>query len=71
MEALAIIFGAAICITWMSLHYVTMWKKDKIISPEDGVNLSEIRRVAERLEERLKVMERILDSEIPDWRSKQ
>lgn len=55
---------------WIVLHYATAWKKTKMLSPEDEATLDELRRTAEKLEERLKVMERILDDEIPDWRSR-
>ncbi|RMF17582.1 MAG: envelope stress response membrane protein PspB [Alphaproteobacteria bacterium] len=55
---------------WIVLHYATAWKKTKMLSPEDEATLGELRRTAEKLEERLKVMERILDDEIPDWRSR-
>ncbi len=55
---------------WIVLHYATAWKKTKALTPEDEATLDELRRTAERLEERLEVMERILDDEVPDWRSR-
>lgn len=55
---------------WLILRYITIWKKDKIISPENESTLSDLRREAERLERRLEVMERILDDEVPDWRQR-
>lgn len=55
---------------WLILRYITIWKKDKTISPENESTLSDLRREAERLESRLNVMERILDDEVPDWRQR-
>lgn len=55
---------------WIVLHYVTAWKKSKILTPEDEQTLSDLYRLAEKLEERVRVMERILDDEVPDWRNR-
>ena len=51
-------------------HYVTKWKKDKTITPENESTLGDLRANAEKLEQRLAVMERILDDEIPEWRQR-
>ena len=40
------------------------------MKPEDETNLGEMRRSAERLEDRLRSLERILDDEVPGWRNK-
>jgi phage shock protein B len=55
---------------WLILHYVTKWKKDKTITPQDEHMLGDLRGNAEKLEQRLAVMERILDDEIPEWRQR-
>lgn len=55
---------------WLILRYITIWRRDKTISPENESTLSDLRREAERLEQRLNVMERILDDEVPDWRQR-
>ena len=55
---------------WIVFHYITKWKKDKNITPEDEHMLTDLRRNAEKLEQRLISMERILDEEVPDWRSR-
>ena len=55
---------------WIVLHYVTACKKSKMFSPEDEQTLTDLYRLAEKLEERVRVMERILDDEVPDWRSR-
>ncbi len=55
---------------WIVLHYVTAWKKSKMLTPEDEQTLTDLYRLAEKLEERVRVMERILDDEVPDWRNR-
>ncbi len=51
-------------------HYVTKWKAMKQVTPKDEANLETLYGTAERLEKRVNVLERILDSEVPDWRRK-
>ncbi|MBL4839111.1 MAG: envelope stress response membrane protein PspB [Kordiimonadaceae bacterium] len=55
---------------WIIFHYITKWKQMKGFTPEDTASLSDLRTSADRLEDRLRTMERILDDEIPDWRSR-
>ncbi len=70
MEVLPIIFVAAVVPLWLLLHYITKWKSTKTITPDDETLLIDLRTSAEKLEKRLHVMERILDDEIPDWRTR-
>lgn len=63
-----IIFCGFVLPLWLLLHYITKWKKSKTISPDDEGLLNDLRKYAERLESRLYSVERILDSEVPDWR---
>lgn len=51
-------------------HYVTKWKQMKGFTAEDEASLTDLRNSADRLEDRLRTMERILDDEVPDWRSR-
>jgi len=55
---------------WIVMHYITVWRRDKNITPEDENMLTDLRKNAEKLEQRLISMERILDEEVPDWRSR-
>jgi len=68
MGELAIIFGSIISVFAIIFHYVTKWKEMKVMSAEGEASLGDLRVEAEKLEGRLKTLERILDSEIPDWR---
>ncbi len=49
-------------------HYITKWKAMKQVTPKDEENMGSLREKAEKLEDRLESLERILDDEIPDWR---
>lgn len=49
-------------------HYMTKWKAMKQVTPKDERNMGSLGEKAEKLEDRLESLERILDSEIPDWR---
>ncbi len=53
---------------WIIFHYVTKWKTSKGLSPEDEKMLSEIWESANRMEDRINTLERILDIETPNWR---
>ncbi len=70
METPLILILVIVAPLWIILHYVTTWKKTKGLSAEDETNLGQLRRNAERLEDRLHTLERILDDEVPDWRQK-
>jgi phage shock protein B len=53
---------------WIIFHYVTKWKTSKGLSAEDEKMLSEVWESANRMEERINTLERILDIESPNWR---
>ena len=53
---------------WIIFHYITKWKTSKGLSSEDEKMLSEIWESANRMEERIDTLERILDIDSPDWR---
>lgn len=55
---------------WIVFHYITKMKTSKGLSAEDEKMLSEIWESTNRMEERIKTLERILDIEAPDWRSR-
>ena len=53
---------------WIIFHYVTKMKTSKGLSPEDEKMLSEVWDSANKMEDRINTLERILDIEAPDWR---
>lgn len=70
MDVVPILLCVIVVPLWIIFHYTTKWKQMKGISPEDEANLGDLRTSADRMEERLRNMERILDDEVPDWRSR-
>ena len=55
---------------WIIFHYVTKWKTSKGLSTEDEKMLSEVWESANRMEDRIVTLERILDIESPEWRKR-
>jgi len=55
---------------WIVFHYITKMKTSKGLSTEDEKMLSEVWESTNKMEERIKTLERILDIEAPNWRSR-
>ena len=53
---------------WIIFHYVTKMKTSKGLSPEDEKMLSEVWESANKMQDRISTLERILDIDSPDWR---
>ncbi len=70
MEIVTILMLTIVLPLWIIFHYITKWKQMKGISAEDEASLGDLRTAADRLEDRLRTMERIMDDEVPDWRSR-
>lgn len=70
MDAIPILLTTVVAPLWIIFHYVTKWKQMKGITPEDEASLGDLRGTADRLEDRIRTMERIMDDEVPDWRSR-
>ncbi len=65
------ILALTICFPlWIVFHYITKWKTSKGLSTEDEKMLKEIWDSTNRMEDRIKTLERILDVEAPNWRSR-
>jgi phage shock protein B len=59
-----ILFLTIVAPIWIIAHYVTRWRMAKTLSPEDEKQFGDLWQIAERMEERIHTIERILDSEI-------
>jgi phage shock protein B len=55
---------------WIVFHYITKMKTSKGLTPEDEKMLSEVWESTNRMEDRIKTLERILDIEAPTWRQR-
>ena len=61
---------------WIVFHYITRWKQMKGQEPGEGRvivdrdSLEGLAATAEKLEDRVKNLETLLDTEAPGWRDK-
>jgi phage shock protein B len=69
MSELIPILLITVCLPlWIIFHYITKMKMSKGLSAEDEKMLSEVWDSANKMEDRINTLERILDIEAPDWR---
>ncbi len=57
-----------IWIVWISLHYKSKNKEFGSLNADESQQLDELNALAEKMAERIKTLETILDNESPDWR---
>ncbi len=57
-------------IVWVSVHYKHVNKTAGTITEDQAMELTQMSKIADILDQRVAVLERILDDEIPDWREK-
>ena len=69
-EVLGILFLAIVAPIWIIAHYATRWRTSRALSREDEELLSELRGGVDRMEARIRSLERILDAEAAGWRDR-
>ncbi|MAF47763.1 MAG: envelope stress response membrane protein PspB [Rhodospirillales bacterium] len=67
---LAVLFMVVVLPIWIIAHYGTRWRSNRAISSGDEQLLAELWDAAGKMEDRLATLERILDEEAPDWRTR-
>ncbi|WP_299400498.1 envelope stress response membrane protein PspB [Pelagibius sp.] len=70
IEVPVILFLAVVAPIWIIAHYATRWRATKSLSSDEEQLLEELWQSAERMEQRINALERILDAEVTDWRKK-
>lgn len=70
MDEAVILLMVIVAPLWIIFHYITQWKKMKVMSEDSEISFGDLHETAEKLENRLRTLERILDDEVPDWRSR-
>lgn len=55
---------------WLFFHYRSKKQVTQGLSQEEFQSLHELSRRAEKMAERIKTLESILDADSPDWRNK-
>jgi phage shock protein B len=65
LEVPLILFLVIVAPIWIIAHYTTRWRLAKSLSPEDEKQFAELWQTAERMEQRIDSIERILEAEEP------
>ncbi len=65
-----IIFMVIVAPIWLVLHYRSKGQVSQGLSKEEYVQLSDLSEMADKMADRIKTLEAILDAETPDWRNK-
>ncbi len=65
---LGVLFLTVVAPVWIVAHYVTRWRTAKTLGTEDEKVLAEVWASADKMESRIRNLERILDAEHPGWR---
>lgn len=69
-EVLGVLFLTVVAPIWIISHYVSKAKANRGLTSEDETMLSEIWESANKMEERIHTLERILDDQTPGWRGR-
>jgi phage shock protein B len=65
-----VVFLVIVAPIWLILHYATRNSASKRLTSKDESLLEDLHENARRMEERIHNLERILDADAPEWRSK-
>lgn len=65
-----ILFLVIVAPIWLVLHYRSKTAAAKTLGADEQETLEQLARVAEKMEDRLSALERILDVEDPAWKEK-
>ncbi|MDN3653172.1 envelope stress response membrane protein PspB [Thalassotalea ponticola] len=65
-----IIFLVIVAPIWLILHYRSKRQISQGLSAEEYQQLTELSQTADKMAERIKTLEAILDAEAPEWRNK-
>ena len=57
-----------IAIPWIILHYITRWKTAATITTDDETLLDELYQLANRLDERMDTVERLVAADNPEFK---
>jgi phage shock protein B len=66
----AILFMVIVAPLWLIFHYVTLWRTQRHAGRVDQTTLNEMWGTAHKLETRVGALEKLLDAEVPGWRSR-
>ena len=64
------VFMLVVAPIWLVLHYKSKRQISQGFSEEEYIQLSELSSLADKMADRIKTLEAILDAETPEWRNK-
>ncbi len=67
---LLVLFVLIVMPIWLVMHYTTRNSANRRLNSKDEALLEELNDSARRMEDRIRSLERILDADSPEWRSK-
>ena len=70
LSIIGIVFLVVVLPIWIIAHYATRWRTTKTLSSGEEQLLTELWESAEKMDGRIRNLERILDAEAPDWRTR-
>lgn len=70
LDAILIPFVVIVLPLWLWLHYGARWRQAKVLTSDNERTLGELSEQADRLQNRIDNLERLLDAAVPDWRKK-
>ncbi len=65
-----ILFMVVVAPIWLILHYRSKHQVNQGLTEEEYIQLSDLSELADKMAERIRTLEAILDAETSDWRSK-
>jgi phage shock protein B len=65
-----IIFMVIVAPIWLVLHYRSKGQVSQGLSEEEYIQLSDLSETADKMADRIKTLEAILDADTPEWRHK-
>ncbi len=71
ISGVLIVFMVIVVPIWLILHYTTKLKSNRGLNKEDEAALAEMWEASERMEERIRNLETILDARSPGWRDEE
>lgn len=57
------ILSLFVFLPWMFFHYITLWRGQKTLKPDDERIMEDLWRSAKRMEQRIETLEALIDNE--------
>ena len=70
LEAPIILFMVVVAPLWLVLHYRSKKQLHEDMDQQSAERLADLAEQAEQMTERIRVLEQLLDAEVPQWRDK-